>query len=149
MRKILLSLAATSAALISASPVAAQYYPQPRSFGYGRMVTVWGAFESRLDNVRRSLDRVRPGRAYTIAAEANRLDRQVRFAARNSASPYEVRELDARISQLERRVGWASRRYGYNGYNSYDGSYGYRDRRDYADHDRQDRWNGDDDRDNN
>jgi hypothetical protein len=112
------------------------------------MVTVWGAFERRLDNVRRSLDRVGPDRAYALAAEANRLDRQVRFAARNNANPYEVRELDARISQLERRVGWASRRYGYNGYNSYDGSYGYRERRDYADHGRQDRWNGDD-RDNN
>ena len=147
MRKIF--LAATSAALISASPVAAQYYPQPRSYGYGRMVTVWTAFENRLDNVRRSLGGVRPDRAYGLAAEANRLDRQVRFAASNNASAYEVRELDARISQLERRASWVSRGYGTRGYDSYDGSYGYRDRPDYADHGHQARSNGDDDRDNN
>lgn len=148
MRKILLSLAAASAALISASPAAAQYYPQQR-YGYGRMVTVWSAFESRLDNVRRSLGGVRPDRAYGLAAEANRLDRQVRFAARTNASAYEVRELDARITQLERRVSWLSRGYGNRGYDSYDGSYGYRDRRDHTDDGYQGRWNGDGDRANN
>ena len=139
MRKILLSLAATGVAFIAASPAAAQYYPQPPSYAHGRMVTVWGSFESRLDSVRRSLNGVRPDRAYRLAADANRLDREVRFAARNNASAYEVRKLDVRISQLERRVGRAGRGYGYNGYNSYDGSDGYRDPRDYADHDRQGR----------
>ena len=34
MRKIVLSLAAAGAALIAATPAAAQYYPQPQPCGY-------------------------------------------------------------------------------------------------------------------
>lgn len=147
MRKIALPLAALGAALIAASPVAAQYHPQSQSYGYGygynKTVTVWAALERRLDNVRRSLGGIRPDRAYALASETNRLDRQVRFAARNNLGAYEVRRLDARIGKLERRFGWASRG---GGYNSYDGKYGNYGQREYSDHDRQGRWNGDDSR---
>jgi hypothetical protein len=34
MRKIVLSIAAAGAALVAASPAAAQYYPQPQPYGY-------------------------------------------------------------------------------------------------------------------
>lgn len=138
MRKFMFATLGGASILAAATPAVAQYYPQ--SYGYnapvrGRMVTVWGAFERRLENVRRELGGVRPDRAYRLAAEADRLDRQLRFAARNNADAYLVRDLDARIGQLERRVG-ASRGGGYSWYNSNDRNEGDQGWHGYSDHDR-------------
>lgn len=143
MRKLIFATLGGASIALAATPAAAQNYRQGYGYnGYAHheTVTVWVAFERRLENVRRSLGGVRPDRAYRLASEANRLDRQIRFAARSNVGAYEVRNLDARMGQLERRVAWASRGYGYNGtngYNSNDGSRGYYDRRQYSDHDRQ------------
>lgn len=152
MRKLIFAALGAASVVAAATPAAAQYYGQGYGsngygrYGYGsnRMVTVWGSLANRLDNVRRSLSGVRPDRAHSLASEANRLDRQVRFASRNNADPFEVRDLENRVGQLERRVAWASRGDGYNRYNSYDGNYGYRDQRRYFNQDREDRWNGND-----
>src|SRR4051794_41766572 len=66
MRKIILSLAAAGAALVAASPAAAQYYPQPQpapyayghnGYGHGN----WGMVRNlqvRIDNVQRQIARL-------------------------------------------------------------------------------------------
>ena len=67
MRKMILSLAAAGAALVAASPAAAQYYPQPQPVPYGYngygngygFNNNWGqvrALQMRVDNVERQIN---------------------------------------------------------------------------------------------
>lgn len=147
MRKLVFTALGAASVVLAASPAAAQYYGQGYSYnghngyngynGYGRTGTVWSTLERRLDNVRRSLGGVRPDRAYALSSEANRLDRQIRYAARSNVSGFAARDLATRVSQLERRVAWASRDYGYNRNDRYHG---------YSDQDQQGRWDGNRDR---
>ena len=123
MRKLVLGLAGAASALVIAAPAGAQYYPRAYGYdrGYGAGYNSFGDFGSlqrRLYNVERSLDGVPPQAAYQLHAEANALERRLRFAARNGLNPYEAHELDVRIGQLERRQLQFSRNWGY-GYNNY------------------------------
>lgn len=133
MRKIVLALVGTGAALALSAPAAAQYYPQYNPYGYGGGYGDPGGWEQagglqrRIYNVLRSLDGVRADQRYQIRAEAISLDRQLRYAARNGLNPYEARAFDVRIGRLERLQQWASMNYGY-GYNGYNGYYGERHR---------------------
>jgi hypothetical protein len=155
MRKLMISLAAAGTALAFATPSAAQYYPQ-QSYGYGGQQ--YGGYghngyhqnnwaqarqlQARLDRVEwqiNQLDRrnvIRDGRADRLRYEANNLERQLRFAARNGLNPYEANDIQNRIVRLEQRVqyslanrygGYGQRGYGYNGYGNQGG---------YSDHDR-------------
>lgn len=132
MRKLILAVAATGAAVALAAPAAAQYYPQSYGYGYGSPYGYnrWSGtqdLQRRLFNVQRSLGSVRPDQAYRLNAEANYLQRRLNVAARNGLDPYELRDIDAQVNRLERQLGRAVayRGYGYNGYNGY---YGDRDR---------------------
>src|SRR5258708_6003864 len=139
MFKSVFALALAGSALAVAAPASAQYYPQA-PYGYGNGYgngygyngygnNNWAGvrdLQRRIYNVRRSLVRVRPDQAYRLNAEANNLQRRLQIAARSGLNPYEARDLDARVNQLERRVGWAVAHGGYrsNGYDGRDGSYG-------------------------
>jgi len=151
MRKLVLALAAAGSALAIAAPASAQYYPQPgygngygyngygyNGYGYNNFGQV-RALQARIDNVERQIrfldrrDVIRDGRADRLREEANRIERQLHFAARNGLNPYEANEISARISRLEQRVQFAVAnrgygRYGYNGYNGYNGQFVDRDR---------------------
>ena len=132
MRKLIITLAATGAAIVAAAPASAQYYPQPNPYGYGYGYgggEVSG-MEHRIYNVMRSLGGVRPDRRGEIRSEAISLDRQLRSAERYGLSPYEAHAFDVRIVRLEQRQHWASMngRYGYGQDNGYNGYYGDRDR---------------------
>jgi hypothetical protein len=162
MRKFLLSLAATGAALIVASPAAAQYYPaQPYGYGYGAygnddygQVRALHARINRIEWRINRLDRynaVPGGMADRLRYEARRLEYRLNSAARYGLNPYEANDIQLRIARLEQRVQYASAnrygRYG-NGY-GYDRSngYGYYDRgsgRGHWDGDRDDDDHGDD-----
>ena len=167
MRKIVLSIAAAGAALIAASPAAAQYYPQPQpapygynngygSNGYGSngygynngFQGNWGqvrALQARLNNVERQInrldrrDRVGDRSADRLRDEANRIEDRLRRSARNGLNPYEMRDIEMRIARLEQRVQYSlASGYGRYGYNNgYGGQYGDRDRVG-----RDDRWEG-------
>jgi tetrahydromethanopterin S-methyltransferase subunit G len=141
MRKVLISLAAAGAALVFATPAAAQYYPQQQPYGYG--YNGYGnnnfgqvrALQERIDGVERQirfLDRrnvVRDDRADRLRGEANDIERRLHRAERHGLNPYEANEINARIARLEQRVQFAaSNRYGRYG----NGYYGDGDR----DHDR-------------
>ena len=147
MRKMILSLAAAGAALVAASPAAAQYYPQPQPApyaynGYGNGYGVqnnWGqvrALQARIDNVERQIDRLdRRDRigdrsADRLRDEANNIERRLHRAGRNGLNPREVGEINYRIQRLEQRVQFAM--------NDRYGRYG----------DRDGRWGRDRDRDN-
>lgn len=142
MRKIVLSLAAAGAALIAASPAAAQYYPQPQPAPYGYGYNGYGhnnwgqirAFQARIDNIERQInrldrrDRIGDRNADRLRDEANRIEERLRERARGGLSPREAGDLEYRIQRLEQRVQYAvANNYGRNG---------YRDRDDRWDHDR-------------
>ena len=98
MRKIVLSVAAAGAALIAASPAAAQYYPQPQSYGYGQpyggygtnngygFQNNWGqvrALQARIDRVEWQINRfdrynrIGDRGADRLRDEANRIERRL------------------------------------------------------------------------
>jgi hypothetical protein len=147
MRKFVLSVAAAGAALVAASPAAAQYYPQPQPYGYGQGYgggnTGYGynngygqvrALQARIDNVERQIawldrrDRIRDRSADRLRDEANGIEHRLHRAARSGLNPYEVRDIEVRIGRLEQRVQYSVA----NGY----GRDGSRDRDDRWDHDR-------------
>jgi hypothetical protein len=111
MRRIVLCIAAAGAALIAASPAAAQYYPQPQR-GYG-FQNNWGevrSLQARIDNVERQISRldrrdvIGGRRADRLLDEANRIDRRLREKARNGLDPREAGEIQFRIQRLEQQV---------------------------------------------
>jgi hypothetical protein len=155
MRKFVLSVAASGAALAAAAPAAAQYYPAPvqAPYGYGNGYNGYGynnwgqvrSLQVRIDNVERQIDRLdRRDRigdrsADRLRDEANRIENRLHERARGGLSPREAGDLQYRIARLEQRVQVAmSERYGRYGYNS---GYGYNTG--FVDRDRDgrdDRW---------
>jgi hypothetical protein len=131
MRKILLSVAAAGAALIAASPAAAQYYPQPQPYGYNGNNNGYGfqgnwgqvrALQVRIDNVERQInrldrrDRIGDRRADDLRREADRIEERLHRSARNGLNPYEMRDIQIRIARLEQRVQFAMNDRGRWGY---------------------------------
>jgi hypothetical protein len=121
MRKIVLSLIAAGAALAVASPAAAQYYPRPPApaYGYGNG---WGqvrAFQARIDNIERQInrldrrDRIGDRSADRLRDEANRIEDRLHRAARGGLSPREAGDMEYRIQRLEQRVQYAMNSRGY------------------------------------
>jgi hypothetical protein len=123
MRKIVLSVAAAGAALIAASPAAAQYYPQPQPAPYGYnngyngynngFRNNWGEFralQQRIDNVERQIARldrrdvIRGRSADRLLNEANKIDRRLRERARGGLDPREAGDIQYRIQRLEQQV---------------------------------------------
>jgi hypothetical protein len=141
--KFVLALAAAGAALVVATPAAAQYYPQSYGNAYGYNQGNRGyvrALQARINHVQRTIrqfdrrDVIRDNRADRLRAEANQIERQLRRYARGGLYPAEANAIEGRIARLERQVQYsvANRGYGYN--------QGFRDR----DHDgRNDRWEDD------
>jgi hypothetical protein len=116
MRKIVLSVAAAGAALIAASPAAAQYYPQGRpgygynnGYGFGQV----RALQERINNVERQISRldrrdvIRGRSADRLMDEANRIERRLRDKARNGLDPREAGDIQYRIQRLEQQVQFA------------------------------------------
>jgi hypothetical protein len=164
MRKLMISLAAAGTALAFATPAAAQYYPQ-QSYNYGQQYggygyngygnngygnNGWGqmrSLQARIDSVEyqiRRLDRrdaIPDYRADRLRNEAQNVERQLHYAARNGLNPYEANAINGRIAWLERQVQYSlANRYGGYGHNGY-GNRGYGD----GDRDHDGRWDHDND----
>ena len=152
MRKLLLSLTAAGAALVAASPAAAQYYPQPQPYGYNSygngygngygFQNNWGqvrALQARIDRVEWQInrldrrDRIGDRSADRLRDDANDIERRLHRDSRYGLNPYEARNIEFRIARLEQRVQFAMNdRYGrYGRYDDRDGHWG-------RDHDRDD-----------
>jgi hypothetical protein len=148
MRKIVLSIAAAGAALIAASPAAAQYYPQPQPAPYGYnngyngygngFQNNWGqvrALQARIDNVERQInrldrrDRIGDRSADRLRDEANRIERRLHERARGGLDPREMYDIQTRIARLEQRVQYSLAN-GYGRYGDRDDRWGHRDRDD-------------------
>jgi len=118
MRKFVLSVAAAGAAVIAATPAAAQYYPgQPTPYGnaYGYQNN-WGqvrALQARLNNVERQIgrldhrDRIGDRAADRLRDEANRIERKLRDRSRGGLDYREMRDIEVRIARLEQRIQYA------------------------------------------
>jgi hypothetical protein len=157
MRKFVITLAATGAAIVAATPASAQYFPQVQPYGYGAPYgNAYGysdwrharEFQARIDRVEWQINRldrfnrIGDGRADRLRAEANDVERQLRQAARNGLNPYEANIIRIRIERLEQRLQYSVA----GGYGRYDSNYGERYDRDHQRwHDRHD--DDDDDRD--
>ena len=125
MRKIILSFAAAGAALIAASPAAAQYYPQPQQpapYGYNNGYNGngynngfrgnWGevrALQARIDNVERQIarldrrDRIGDRSADRLRDDADKIERRLREHARGGLDPREAGDIQYRIQRLEQQ----------------------------------------------
>jgi hypothetical protein len=149
MRKIVLSIAAAGAALIAATPAAAQFYPQPQpapygyNNGYGNnngygYNNNWGqvrALQARINNVERQISRldrrdvIRGRSAERLFREANKIERRLRDRARGGLDPREAGEIQFRIQRLEQQVQFALNDRG-GRYGDRDDRWGHRDRDD-------------------
>jgi hypothetical protein len=166
MRKVVLSLAAAGAALVAASPAAAQFYPQPQPNGYGygqpqgygygvnNYRNSYGqvrALQARIDRLQWQIERfqdrsgLRNRDSNRLRKEARRIEDRLQRAQRFGLNPMEANDIQMRLTQLEQQVRYMggyngyNRNNGYNGYNGYNGSNGYsRDRDNDHDHDRGD-----------
>ncbi len=140
MRKLIITLAAAGAALVVATPAAAQfpgqYAPYGNAYGYNNNYGQVRALQVRIDAVERQInrldrrDRIRDRTADRLRDEANNLERRLRHAARDGLSPWEANDIQVRIARLEQRVQYSlAGRYGRNGYgyNGYNNN-GYYDR---------------------
>jgi hypothetical protein len=124
MRKIVLSLAAAGAALVVASPAAAQYYPQPQPapYAYGHNAHNgygqgnWGMVRSlqvRVDALQRQIerldrrDRIGERSADRLRDEARRIERRLHQRARGGLDQREAGDLYHRVQRLEQRVQFA------------------------------------------
>jgi len=149
MRKVIISLAAASAALAVAAPASAQYYPgqqyggqygNPYNNGYGYNNNGWGqvrALQTRVDQIQRNLRRLAQVRAISSNEyrkrneDARDIEQRLRRDARDGRglNGQELYQLQIRIARLEQRIardtrdgrGWG------NGYNN-NGGYYDRDR---------------------
>jgi len=174
MRKFVISLAAAGAALVVASPAAAQYYPQQQPYGYGAQPYGYNgygyngyghnnygqvrALQARIDRVQNQI-RYIGGRGHSaerLREESRSIEHRLRVAARNGLNPYEANDIQNRIARLEQRINYAmasrNGRYGYTGYNNYSGYNGYNNNQGYygdrdRDRDRDHDYDRDDDRD--
>jgi len=143
MRKIVISLAVAGAALVTASPASAQYYPQPgygapygNAYGYNNGVRNVRALQVRVDRIQRELARLVRARAISPNEFRNRnedardIERRLRrdFRDGRGLNGNEIVGIERRIARLEQRIARDTRdgnRWGYNGYN---GQYMDRDR---------------------
>ena len=118
MHKFVLSVAAAGAAVIAATPAAAQNYPgQPAPYGnaYGYQNN-WGqvrSLQARLNNVERQIsrldhrDRIGDRSADRLRDEANRIERKLRDRSRGGLDYREMRDIEVRIARLEQRIQYA------------------------------------------
>ena len=116
MRKTILSLAVAGAAMIAASPAAAQYYPAPQPYGHGYNNGFrgnWGQvreLQARVDNVQRQIarldrrDRLGDRTADRLQDEARSIERRLHDRARGGLDPREAGEIQFRIQRLGERV---------------------------------------------
>ena len=136
MRKFVISLAAAGAALVVASPAAAQYYPQQQPYGYGAQPYGYGAqgygynngygqvraLQARIDALQNRIRYmgVRGKSAQRLREESRGIERRLRAAQYNGLNPYEANDIQQRIARLEQRVNYAmagrNGRYGYSSY---------------------------------
>lgn len=107
MRKVLLSLAAASAALVAASPASAQ-----RGHGYGypgdrALMQRYQAEIGQLDQrIERSAQRraISPGEYRSLRNQSTTLRRDLHRFARNGLDRGEIRDVEVRINNLRQRI---------------------------------------------
>jgi hypothetical protein len=111
MRKIVLSLAAAGAALLAASPAAAQYHPRPQpAYGYNNGYGMAQSLQVRIDNIQRQInrldrrDRIGDNSADRLRDEARDIERRLHKRARGGLDNREAGEVAYRVQRLEQRV---------------------------------------------
>ncbi len=111
MRKIVLSLAAAGAALLVASPAAAQYHPRPQpAYGYNNGYGMAQSLQVRIDNIQRQInrldrrDRIGDNSADRLRDEARDIERRLHKRARGGLDNREAGEVAYRVQRLEQRV---------------------------------------------
>ena len=116
MRKIVLSLAAAGAALLAASPAAAQYHraPQPvtygNAYGYNNGYGMAQSLQVRIDNIQRQInrldrrDRIGDNSADRLRDEARDIERRLHKRARGGLDNREAGDVAYRVQRLEQRV---------------------------------------------
>lgn len=144
MRKFLIPIAAAGSLLAVATPAAAQYAPapygqrwappvynyQPYNYTYGfNGFNFARTMQARVQRIRNDVRMMQSRRVLSwnqargLDRQAERLQRRIAIASRNGIQPWEARNLENGIRNLEVRVAreandW-NRRYGAYGYRRY------------------------------
>lgn len=116
MRKSLISIAASAAALSFAAPATAQWAPpvyryQPYNYGYGYSGVAFArAMADRVQRIRSDIRAMQMRRilsyseARSLDNEARSIQRRIFRASRNGIQPGEARNVENRIRRLEIRI---------------------------------------------
>ena len=155
MRKLTLSIAAATTALIAASPAAAQWAPpSPYGNAYGidnrgqaRVLEVRARQLQQQIHALHSRGRLSNSEARRLDRHANNLQQRIRAASHRGLSRAERRDLEQRLASLREAIRYESRdgsRWGWDGSNGSGNAYGYYGQR--RDDDRRGRRGNDDGR---
>jgi uncharacterized lipoprotein YajG len=146
MRKVLISLAAAAATFAVAAPASAQVYGAPYGNAYGYNNYGYNNVRSlqvRINQIQQQinmLDRrnvLSNREARRLRWESSKVEQQLYRASRYGLNPYEARNIQIRVANLERSV----RREAYDRNGRYGGRQWYGRDRDHHDRwDRDDRW---------
>ena len=118
MRKVTLTLAAAAAAVGLAAPASAQWYPQPRAYGYAAQPYGYNSYgyvralQVRVDRLQRDLAHLARYRMISRSEYRNRnedardIERRLRRDARDGygLSRQEIYAVERRIQRLEYRI---------------------------------------------
>ncbi len=112
MRKFVVAAAVAASALFAAAPASAQYYEQPRGYGYGYHDNYGQVrrLQARIDQLQRQInhfDRVRilsNREANRLRSQSRTVERNLRRYARNGLSGRERYSVERSIHNLEVRI---------------------------------------------
>ena len=115
MRKIILSLAAASAALVAATPASAQRYPgggynQGRAYGFPGDRGLMQRFESQISQLQQRIEALAQRRAISageyraLRNHSAELRRRLHNFARNGLTRGETQDISDRIDNLRDRI---------------------------------------------
>ena len=123
MRKVLISLAAAAATFAVAAPASAQWRPAPQyanpygynngynnNYGYNNGYNNIRALQVRINEIQRQInmldrrDVLSEREARRLREESRQVERQLYRASRYGLNPYEARNMQIRVANLERSV---------------------------------------------
>ena len=112
MRKLLVALSASAACLSLGSPASAQFYPQPRGYGYDNNYGMARAMKARVDRIQRDIRQLAQRRMISrkeyrnLSEDARDLERRVIRNARDGRgfTQREAYETERRIARLEQKI---------------------------------------------
>ena len=112
MQKALVALATAASTLVLAAPASAQWYPQPRGYGYESNYGAARAMKARVDRIQRDIRHLAQRRMISrkeyrnLSEDSRDLERRILRNARDGRgfTQREAYETQRRIARLEQKI---------------------------------------------